>query len=62
MEAIKNFFGWLFGTRTGVLVLMVAGVLIFLLVAWLMEKRMRKQFYNHAKSKDDWDLFDSEEE
>ena len=39
---------------------MVGGVLLFLLIAWLLEKRMRKKFYNHEKSEDDWDLFDDE--
>ena len=62
MEAINNFFGWLFGTRPGVLVLMVFGVLLFLLIAWLLEKRMRKQFYNHEKAEGDWDLFDNGDE
>ncbi len=60
MESVESFFAWLFGTRTGVLVLMVGGVLLFLLIAWLLEKRMRKKFYNHEKSEDDWDLFDDE--
>ncbi|MBR3327222.1 MAG: hypothetical protein IKG22_07860 [Atopobiaceae bacterium] len=60
MESIESFFTWLFGTRPGVLVLMVGGVLLFLLIAWLLEKRTRKQFYNHEKSEDDWDLFDNE--
>lgn len=60
MESINNFFAWLFGTRAGVLALMVGGVLLFLLVAWLLEKRTRKQYYNHEKSEDDWDLFDDE--
>lgn len=60
MESINNFFAWLFGTRAGVLALMVGGVLLFLLVAWLLEKRTRKQYYNHEKSEDDWDLFDNE--
>ena len=60
MESIESFFTWLFGTRPGVLVLMIGGVLLFLLIAWLLEKRTRKQFYNHEKSEDDWDLFDNE--
>ena len=60
MESIESFFTWLFGTRPGVLVLMVGGVLLFLLIAWLLEKRTRKQFYNHEKSEDDRDLFDNE--
>lgn len=60
MDAINNFFSWLFGTRAGVAALMVGGILLFALIAWLLEKRTRKQFYNHKKSDDDWDLFDEE--
>ncbi|MBR3224944.1 MAG: hypothetical protein IKF78_06455 [Atopobiaceae bacterium] len=62
MESIGNFFNWLFSDRVGVLVLLGFGVVLFLLIAFLLEKRMRKQFYNHQKSEDDWDLFDSDEE
>lgn len=57
MDSINTFFAWLFGTRLGVVALMVGGVLLFLVLAWLLEKRTRKQFYNHEKSEDDWDLF-----
>ena len=57
MDSINTFFAWLFGTRLGVVALMVGGVLLFLVLAWLLEKRTRKQFYNHEKTEDDWDLF-----
>ena len=57
MDSINTFFAWLFGTRLGVVALMVGGVLLFLVLAWLLEKRTRKQFYNHEKSEDDCDLF-----
>ena len=62
VETIGNFFRWLFSDRVGVLVLLGSGVVLFLLIAFLLEKRMRKQFYNHQKSEDDWGLFDSDEE
>ena len=61
VEAIGNFFNWLFGTRPGVFTLLGVGVLFFLLIAWLLERRMRKQFYNHEKSEDDWNLFDEQQ-
>ena len=61
VEAIGNFFNWLFGTRPGVFTLLGVGVLFFLLLAWLLERRMRKQFYNHEKTEDDWDLFDDQQ-
>ena len=60
MEAINNFFGWLFGTRPGVFTLLGVGVLLSLLIAWLLERRMRKQFYNHEKSENDLDFFDND--
>ncbi len=59
METIQSFFHWLFNDRMGVLALMVGGILLFLLIAYLLEKRMRKQFYNHKRTENDWDLFDS---
>ncbi len=62
MDAINNFFAWLFGTRAGVLCLMVGGVLLFALIAFLLEKRTRARFYNHKKTADDWDLFDEGDE
>ena len=61
MEAINNFFGWLFGTRPGVFTLLGVGVLLSLLIAWLLERRMRKQFYNHEKSENDLDFFDDQQ-
>ncbi|MBR3158992.1 MAG: hypothetical protein IKG18_08625 [Atopobiaceae bacterium] len=62
MESINQFFAWLFGTKAGVLALMVGGVLLFLVLAWVLEKRTRAKFYNHQKSPDDWDLFGDDEE
>ena len=62
MDSISNIINWLFNDRTGVFVLLGSGVLLFLLIAWLLEKRMRKQFYNHKKTADDWDLFDTNED
>ncbi len=61
MDSIHNIITWLFNDRVGVFVLMGSGVLLFLLIAWLLEGRMRKQFYNHAKSPDDWSLFDDDD-
>lgn len=56
MGSINDIVNWLFSDRVGVFVLMGGGVLLFLLIAWLLEGRMRKQFYNHEKTEDDWDL------
>ena len=62
MDSVNSIINWLFTDRMGVFVLLGCGVVLFLLIAWLLEKGMRKQFYNHKKSPDDWDLFDSDEE
>lgn len=59
---IVDFFMWLFTTRTGVLCLVVGGILLFLLIAFILERKTRKQYYNHKKSDEDWDLFDDEDE
>ena len=59
---IVDFFMWLFTTRTGVLCLVVGGILLFLLIAFILERKTRKQYYNHKKSDVDWDLFDDENE
>ncbi len=61
MSAISNFGSWLFNTRAGVLCLILGGVLFFLALSFFLERRTRKEFYNHEKSEDDWDLFDDED-
>jgi hypothetical protein len=62
MSAITGFFSWLFGTRTGVIWLVLGGVVFFLVVAFVLERRTRAEFYNHEKTEDDWDLFDDDDE
>lgn len=62
MDAISNFFGWLFGTREGVLALVVGGIVFFLIVAIVLERRTRQKFKEHEKQEGDWDLFGSDDE
>ena len=62
VDAITQFFNWLFGTRAGVLALMVGGILLFALIAWRLEKGTRAKFYNHQKTEGDWDLFGEDDE
>jgi len=62
MQSISDFFTWLFNDRTGVICLVLAGVAICLIISFVLERRMRKQYYNHKKSENDWDLFDSDDE
>ena len=60
MAAITGFFDWLFNTRQGVLALIVGGIVIVMIIAFILERGTRKQYFNHKKSADDWDLFDDE--
>ena len=62
MGGISGFFSWLFGSKAGVLTLLGCGVVFFLILAWRMEKKTRKEYFNHEKSEDDWDLFDDDDE
>lgn len=60
-----NPFEWLFGTRTGVLALLGIGIVLFLVIAFVLERRMRKQYFNHEKDPNDdsllGNLFDDDE-
>jgi hypothetical protein len=62
MQSISDFFTWLFSDRTGVLCLVLSGVAICLVISFVLERRMRKQYFNHKKTENDWDLFDSDDE
>jgi len=60
MAAINNFFSWLFNSRQGVICLIIGGIVLFLIIALVLERRTRAIYKNHEKSPDDWDLFDDE--
>ena len=60
MQAIGDFFTWLFNDQTGVICLILGGIVICLLIALLMERTTKKRYFNHEKSEGDWDLFDDE--
>lgn len=60
MQAIGDFFTWLFNDQTGVICLILGGIVICLIIALLMERTTKKRYFNHEKSEDDWDLFDDE--
>lgn len=59
MESITNLIMWLFKTRQGVLALLVGGVLLFLVIAFVLERRGKKMYYDHeqADDEDGWGLF-----
>ena len=57
MQAIGDFFTWLFNDRMGVVCLIVGGIVLCLLIALLMERKTKKRYFNHEKTEGDWDLF-----
>ena len=42
-----DFLNWLFATRTGVMALILGGIVLFLIIALVLERRGRKIYYNH---------------
>ncbi len=62
MQAISDLFAWLFGDKTGVIVLVIGGILLCLVIAMVMERKTKQTYFNHEKSKDDWSLFDDDDE
>ena len=59
---MEDFFTWLFTDRTGVVCLVIGGMLVCLLISFVLERRTRKEYYNHEKSEDDWDLFGDDDD
>ena len=62
MAAVSEFVSWLFGTRTGVLALLGGGIVLFLIIALVLERRTRAIYKNHERSEDDWNLFEDDDE
>lgn len=60
MQAIGDFFTWLFNDQMGVICLILGGIVICLIIALLMERTTKRRYFNHEKSEGDWDLFDDE--
>ena len=54
MDAINSFVGWLFGDKTGVLFLVLGGILLFLVISFVLERKTKKMYFNHKKTEDDW--------
>lgn len=60
---IGGFFGWLFGTRTGVLCLLGAALVGFLIAAVVLERKTRAQYDQYddsGDSEDGWSFFDDD--
>lgn len=62
MQAIADFFTWLFSDRTGVVCLIAGGIVLCLIIALLMERSTKRRYFNHEKSDDDWSLFDDSDD
>jgi hypothetical protein len=55
-----EFLDWLFNTRGGVAVLFGAGILICLAIAFVMERKTKKLYFNHEKQEGEEDsIFES---
>ncbi len=59
---MEDFFTWLFTDKTGVVCLVIGGMLVCLLISFILERCTRKQYYNHEKSDDNWDLFGDDDD
>ncbi|MEF9876244.1 MAG: DUF6724 family protein [Gordonibacter sp.] len=57
-----SIYHFLFETFAGVGVLVGIGLVVSLIACVIMERRTRKQFANHEKTKDDWSFFDDDED
>ncbi len=62
MQAIADFFTWLFSDKVGVLCLIAGGIVICLIIALLMERKTKRRYFNHEKTDGDWDLFGDDED
>ena len=62
MQAIMDFFTWLFSDRTGVLCLVGGGIVLCLIIALLMERKTKQMYFNHEKSEGDWELFGDDDD
>lgn len=49
MFALSNAINWLFNDKVGVVVLIVAGLVFFGILAVILELRTRKTYYNHEE-------------
>lgn len=59
---INQVYHFLFETMPGIGVLVGAGIIISIIVCLILERKTRKRYKNHAKTEDDWSLFDDDDE
>ena len=58
---INELYHFLFETMPGMGILVGAGIVLSILACIILERKTRKQFKNHAKTEDDWSLFDDDD-
>lgn len=58
----EQLYHFLFETYMGIGCLVLAGFVITLIVAVILERRTRKRFKEHPKTDDDWSFFDDDRE
>lgn len=62
MQALSDLITWLFNDTTGVIVLVIGGMLICLVISLVAERKTRTIYFNHEKSDDDWSLFGDDDD
>ncbi len=62
MQAISDLITWLFNDKTGVIVLVIGGILLCLIIAIVMERKTKQTYFEHEKTENDWSLFDDDDE
>lgn len=59
MDAIGDFFTWLFNDKTGVIALVLGGIVLCILISFVMERRTKQRYFNHEDDEDE-SFFDDE--
>ena len=49
MQAISDFFTWLFTNKTGVIFLVIGGILLCLVIAVVMERKTKQTYFEHRR-------------
>ncbi len=64
MDDLYDLYHFLFETYAGLGILMLAGLVISFLAAFIMEGRFRKQFVSQPEEDEDdeWSMFDEDED
>jgi hypothetical protein len=55
-------YSFLFETYAGVGILVAAGIVISIVACVIWELRTRKLYHDHPKTKDEWSIFDDDDE